>query len=73
MDDRLTVLLRPVRAQFMELLRAVARSESVTVLVAAHDPDLIGLADRVVELRDGHVVEPHPCAGLGTNLSGQHT
>ncbi|MBO1417906.1 ABC transporter ATP-binding protein [Streptomyces sp. FH025] len=41
----------------MELLRAVVRSEGVTVLVATHDPTLMGLADRVIELRDGHVVE----------------
>ncbi|MFB7175571.1 ABC transporter ATP-binding protein [Streptomyces sp. NPDC056254] len=42
----------------MELLRAVVRSESVTILVATHDPNLIELADRVVELRDGRIVEP---------------
>ncbi|WP_280690441.1 ABC transporter ATP-binding protein [Kitasatospora sp. GAS204B] len=41
----------------MELLRAVVRSEGVTVLVATHDPQLMELADRVVELRDGHIVE----------------
>ncbi|WP_030230907.1 ABC transporter ATP-binding protein [Streptomyces sp. NRRL S-350] len=40
----------------MELLRAVVRSEGVTVLVATHDPTLMGLADRVIELRDGRVV-----------------
>ncbi|MER5349280.1 ABC transporter ATP-binding protein [Kitasatospora sp. NPDC002551] len=41
----------------MELLRAVVRSEGVTVLVATHDPNLMELADRVVELRDGRIVE----------------
>ncbi|SOB85971.1 ABC transporter ATP-binding protein [Streptomyces sp. 1331.2] len=41
----------------MELLRAVVRSEGVTVLVATHDPTLMGLADRVIELRDGRVIE----------------
>ncbi|WP_327069173.1 ABC transporter ATP-binding protein [Kitasatospora sp. NBC_01302] len=41
----------------MELLRAVVRSEGVTVLVATHDPQLMELADRVIELRDGHIVE----------------
>ncbi|WP_431948732.1 ABC transporter ATP-binding protein [Actinacidiphila sp. bgisy167] len=40
----------------MELLRAVVHSEGVTALVATHDPTLIALADRVLELRDGHVV-----------------
>ncbi len=43
--------------QIMGLLRAVVRSEGVTVLVATHDPVLIELADRVVELRDGRIAE----------------
>ncbi|WP_371495923.1 ABC transporter ATP-binding protein [Kitasatospora sp. NBC_00374] len=41
----------------MQLLRAVVRSEGVTALVATHDPALMELADRVVELRDGRIVE----------------
>ncbi|GGY94115.1 ABC transporter ATP-binding protein [Streptomyces nitrosporeus] len=41
----------------MELLRAVVRSEGVTALVATHDPQLLGFADRVLELGDGHIVE----------------
>ncbi|WP_030397643.1 MULTISPECIES: ABC transporter ATP-binding protein [Kitasatospora] len=47
----------------MELLRAVVRSEGVTVLVATHDPNLMELADRVVELRDGRVVEEPATVG----------
>ncbi|MFE7621446.1 ABC transporter ATP-binding protein [Streptomyces sp. NPDC057496] len=41
----------------MELLRAVVRSEGVSALVATHDAQLLGLADRVLELSDGHIVE----------------
>ncbi|MEV0578843.1 MULTISPECIES: ABC transporter ATP-binding protein [unclassified Streptomyces] len=41
----------------MELLRAVVRSEGVTALVATHDAQLLGLADRVLELSDGHIIE----------------
>ncbi|WEV24932.1 ABC transporter ATP-binding protein [Streptomyces sp. 71268] len=41
----------------MELLRAVVRSEGVTALVATHDANLLGLADRVLELSDGHITE----------------
>ncbi|RKE19135.1 putative ABC transport system ATP-binding protein [Streptomyces sp. TLI_171] len=41
----------------MQLLRAVVRSEGVTALVATHDPQLMELADRVLELRDGRIVE----------------
>ncbi|MFJ8824206.1 ABC transporter ATP-binding protein [Streptomyces sp. NPDC102467] len=40
----------------MELLRAVVRSERVTALVATHDPALLDLADRVLELSDGEIV-----------------
>ncbi|MFG3505598.1 ABC transporter ATP-binding protein [Streptomyces sp. NPDC047821] len=41
----------------MELLRAVVRSEGVTALVATHDAQLLGLADRVLELSDGELTE----------------
>ncbi len=40
----------------LELLRAVVRSEGTTAVVATHDPALVELADRVVELRDGALV-----------------
>ncbi|MFI1016446.1 ABC transporter ATP-binding protein [Streptomyces sp. NPDC020965] len=41
----------------MELLRAVVRGEGVTALVATHDAQLLGLADRVLELNDGDLIE----------------
>ncbi|MET8001205.1 ABC transporter ATP-binding protein [Nonomuraea glycinis] len=44
--------------QIMQLLRALVRSERVTALVATHDPNLITLADRVLELTDGTLHEP---------------
>ena len=40
----------------MELLRAVVHSQGVTALVATHDPSLLAIADRVMELRDGRLV-----------------
>ena len=40
----------------MALVRAIVRGEGTTGIVATHDPALIGLADRVIELRDGRVV-----------------
>jgi putative ABC transport system ATP-binding protein len=39
----------------MRLLRAVVQSEGVTALVATHDPNLIGIADSVLELEDGKI------------------
>lgn len=40
----------------MELLREVMRERALTAVVATHDPHIIDLADRVVELRDGALV-----------------
>ena len=40
----------------MTLIRALVRSEGVSAIVATHDPVLIDLADRAIELSDGQVV-----------------
>ena len=40
----------------MILIRALVESEDVTAIVATHDPILIDIADRVIELRDGQIV-----------------
>jgi putative ABC transport system ATP-binding protein len=37
----------------MALLRTVVRTERVTAVVATHDPALLDLADRVLEIHDG--------------------
>jgi putative ABC transport system ATP-binding protein len=42
----------------MLLLRSVVRSEGVTAIVATHDPLMLDVADRVLELSDGRFVEP---------------
>ena len=44
--------------QIMRLLRAVVQSEGVTALVATHDPDLISIADSVLDLEDGKIKAP---------------
>jgi putative ABC transport system ATP-binding protein len=41
----------------MTLLRSIVRSEGLTAIIATHDPMLIDLADRSVELRDGRIVD----------------
>jgi putative ABC transport system ATP-binding protein len=41
----------------MSLLRAIVRSEGLTAVIATHDPMLIDLADRTIELRDGRIVD----------------
>jgi putative ABC transport system ATP-binding protein len=40
----------------MTTLRGLVLSEGVTALVATHDPAMLDVADRVIELRDGRIV-----------------
>jgi putative ABC transport system ATP-binding protein len=40
----------------MTMLRSLVRSEGVTAVVATHDPAMLDVADRVIELRDGRIV-----------------
>jgi putative ABC transport system ATP-binding protein len=41
----------------MDLLRALAHTRGMTALVATHDPAMLDLADRVLTLRDGRLVD----------------
>jgi putative ABC transport system ATP-binding protein len=55
--DEPTAQLDSQRARtIMGLLRKLVDERGVTAIVATHDPILIGMADRAVELRDGSVV-----------------
>lgn len=40
----------------IQLIHTVVREEGVAAIVATHDPAPMGLADRVIELVDGHAV-----------------
>jgi putative ABC transport system ATP-binding protein len=44
-------------AQVIALMRELNREQRTTFLYATHDPELIALADRVIRLRDGRLVE----------------
>jgi putative ABC transport system ATP-binding protein len=44
--------------RIMLLIRTVVRAEGVTAIVATHDPIMIEIADRVIELLDGRLIEP---------------
>jgi len=48
--------------QVMELIRSLVHDRGVTAVVATHDPTLIALADRVVELSDGSVLSDSAAA-----------
>ena len=44
--------------QVIGLVRRLVREQGVTVVMSSHDPYIIELADHVVQLEDGRVVEP---------------
>src|SRR6266508_952250 len=56
-DPELLIADEPTGRQVMDLLRAVVSARGMTALVATHDATLIDLADRVLLLRDGHLVD----------------
>ena len=43
----------------MRLIQSLVRNEGVTAIVATHDPVLMDLADRIVELSDGRITGDH--------------
>ncbi len=44
----------------MRLLRSVVDRERIAAVVATHDPIMLDVADRVVELHDGLLIGPEP-------------
>ena len=52
--------------QVIEMLVAVGRRQGRTLVLVTHDPDLAALADEVISLRDGRVVDRiTPATGTG--------
>ena len=49
--------------RIMLLIRTVVRAEGVTAIVATHDPIMLEVADRAIELLDGHLVAPGASTG----------
>jgi putative ABC transport system ATP-binding protein len=52
--------------RIMLLIRTVVRAEGVTAVVATHDPVMLEVADRVIELFDGELIEPTASAAVGS-------
>ncbi|MEO5964015.1 MAG: ABC transporter ATP-binding protein [Candidatus Limnocylindrales bacterium] len=44
--------------RIMLLLRTMVRAEGVTAIIATHDPVMLDVADRVIELLDGALIAP---------------
>jgi len=52
----------------MGTIRALNRERGVTIVLVTHERDLAELADRIVTLRDGHIISDHP-----TQTQGAHS
>jgi putative ABC transport system ATP-binding protein len=50
----------PRSREVLGLLRDLCRDRQAAVLLATHDPQAVAFADRVHELRDGHIQEYNP-------------
>ncbi len=48
----------------MRLVRSIIASEGITAVIATHDPLMLEVADRVVELRDGQILPAEEPVGL---------
>jgi putative ABC transport system ATP-binding protein len=61
-------------AQVMGMLRDLVDNQDQTVVMVTHDLDIAALADRVVRMRDGHVVNDEaPNGQHWLTAAGQHS
>lgn len=63
-----------LRAQIVETLASARQQDDMSMLVVTHDLDVaFALADRVIVLRDGRIVEQGPPGALATNPRDPYT
>jgi ribose transport system ATP-binding protein len=53
------------RAELYQVIRRLAESGVGVLLVSSEVPEVLGLADRVLVMREGHVIHEASCRGTG--------
>jgi putative ABC transport system ATP-binding protein len=56
-DEPTTALDRASGQEVVHLLRDLARSRGVPILMVTHDPRILDIADRIVAMEDGRIVD----------------
>ena len=57
-DEPTAALDKASGQEVVHLLRDLAKSRGVAILMVTHDPRILDIADRVVSMEDGRIVEP---------------
>ncbi|MFZ1399753.1 MAG: ATP-binding cassette domain-containing protein, partial [Candidatus Promineifilaceae bacterium] len=57
--------------EVMALLKELNREQGITLIVVTHDEEVAAYADRIVKLRDGHIVEEIVSSGRSPDRAGK--
>jgi ABC-type lipoprotein export system ATPase subunit len=57
--------------EVMALLKELNREQGITLIVVTHDEEVAAYADRIVKLRDGHIVEEIVGSGRSPDRAGK--
>jgi len=70
-DEPTAALDKTTGREVVELLQSLAREQGCSVLMVTHDPRILDVADRLVQMEDGRLWDaPVPDAASGTVLVG---
>ena len=56
-DEPTAALDKVTGRQVVELLQTISRSKSIPLLMVTHDNRILDIADRIVQMEDGRLVE----------------
>ena len=57
-DEPTASLDRSTGRDVVQMMQAWARRDGIAILMATHDPRVMDMADRIVQIDDGRILEP---------------